>query len=399
VIEQIAAGGEKQKVVISSIFKELKRIINLYKPSPYHPKDIIFSIECWFQEPLPPQMIGSWIKDVIPKQPLYRKEPNHIRGEIHPTFTKWIGHHFFPKAYLCFFKNARIVNENGAIISHDDKVFSDFTYQLCKQIKDHDVFKSYIKKPDIRKECFATITASESVGYFHWMFECFPRIKLLEEVIDEIDYLIVSDNVKSFQLEMLNHLGFSEDKLFKIKDGDHLECENIFVPSLPIRDALMSKWVCDFLRETFVPENIDDPYRLIYISRKDALYRKVTNENEVESYLREKGFEILQMSKLSFLEQVKKCAEAKVIIAPHGAGLSNTVFCKNAKILEFFSPSYVNECFWKLSNHVGNEYYYQLGTDTPGNSPPSFKNYKISIKELEDNLRKMAEEIHSDNNI
>ena len=95
----------------------------------------------------------------------------------------------------------------------------------------------------------------------------------------------------------------------------------------------ISKWGCTFLRESFIPKNIDKPYRLIYITRKDALYRKIVNEKEIEDYLREIGFEIIQMSELPFLEHVKICAEAKIVVGPHGAGLSNIVFCLNTKIL------------------------------------------------------------------
>jgi capsular polysaccharide biosynthesis protein len=161
-----------------------------------------------------------------------------------------------------------------------------------------------------------------------------------------------------------------------------IQCENLFVPSLPIRNALMSTWVCDFLRESFIPEDAADPHRLIYISRKDALYRKIENEEYVENYLKEKGFEILQMAKLPFSEQVRACAEAKIVIGPHGAGLTNIIFCKNAKILELFSPSYLGG-FSILANHGKNEYWYLVGDDTPGNSPPSWRNFKIDIEELD----------------
>jgi hypothetical protein len=126
-------------------------------------------------------------------------------------------------------KNARVVNENGVIISYDNKVFADFTSELGKPIEKHEVFKSYINKPQFRKECLATIASTGNTGYYHWIFESLPRLKLLEDVIDEIDYLIVPYNLKRFHLESLNLLGFPEEKLLKIKDGAHLLCENLFV--------------------------------------------------------------------------------------------------------------------------------------------------------------------------
>lgn len=381
VIEQIVIGGKNQKMVISSIVRKIKKIIDLYRPSPYHPKGIIYSAEQWFKDEIPPQMEGSWIKEIFPEHKTYREKAKNIRGELHSPLDKWHGYHSYPKANLCLFKNANIVNENGAVISYDNKVFSDFTYQIGKPIEKNDVFKSYITKPEFKKGCFATITASESSGYFHWMLECLPRIRLIEDYIEEIDYLIVPDNLKKFHIETLDRLGFPEEKLCHIKDGMNLQCENLFVPSLPNGNALMSKWVCDFLRESFIPEDVADPYRFIYISRKDALYRKIINEDEVEEYLKEMGFEILQMSELSFLEQVRICAEARIVISPHGAGLTNIVFCKGAKILEMFSPSYLGG-FSILANQVGNKYWYLIGEDGPGNSPAPWRDFSINIDDI-----------------
>ena len=387
VLELLLIGGKNRKIVAAAIIKKVHTVIGFYRLSPYHPKGIINSVEQWFNDSIPPQMEGSWVKEIIPEHSIFLNplnSPNNI-DKVPSVFRDQGESKKFPKAHLCFFKNARIVNENGVVISYDNKVFADFTSELGKPIEEYEVFKSYINKPQFRKECLATITSTDIHGYFHWIFESLPRLKLLEEVIDEIDYLIVPFNLKKFQLDTLNHLGFSEGKLLKLKDGNHLQCDKLYVPSLPIGSASWSKWACDFLRESFIPEDVAEPHRLIYISRNDALYRKIINEEEVEDYLQEIGFEILQMSELPFLEQVKICAEARIIVGPHGAGLSNTVFCQNAKILEIFSPSY-NVSFRILANQCGNEYYYLLGEDEPGNSPPPWRNFRVDMKIFKETL-------------
>ncbi len=388
VLEQLLIGGRNRKIVTTAIAKRARKAIDHCRPSPYRPKGIITSVEQWFNDSIPPQMEGSWVKEIIPEHSVELKRLNHTTDEICPAFSECGKSYQFPKAYLCFLKNARVVNENGAIISYDNKVFADFTSELGKSIEEHEVFKSYIKKPQVRSECLATITSTGNTGYYHWIFESLPRLKLLEKVIDEIDYLIVPYNLKRFHLETLDLLGFHEEKLLRIKDGDHLLCENLFVPSLPS----ISKWACDFLRGSFIPEDAAEPHRLIYISRKDALYRKIINEEEVEDYLREIGFEIVQMSELTFSEQVKTCAEARIVVGPHGAGLSNTVFCSNAKILEMFSPSYVGG-FWILANQLGNEYYYLLGEDAPGNSPPPWRNFEVDMGTLKSVMDEMLEDV------
>ena len=389
VLEQLIVGGNNRKIVTTAIIKRVSKIISHYRPCQFRPKGFIYSVEEWFNGSIPPQMKGSWIKEIIPEHSVSFKKPNHINDEIHPAFGKNNKIHILPKSCICFLKNAKIVNENGAIISSDNNLFSDFTFEIGKSIEKNEVFKTYIGEPRFRTEYLATITSPDCTGYYHWIFDGLSRLKLLQKVIGDIDYLIVPFNLKKHHLDSLSLLGFPEEKLLRIKNGMHLQCENLFVPYL---NRGLPEWKCEFLRESFIPADIEEPHRLIYISRNDALYRKIINENEVEDYLRNIGFEIVQMSKLPFLEQVKICAEARIVVAPHGAGLSNTVFCKNAKILETFSPSYVNVSFWILANHVGNEYYYLLGKDEPGNSPPPWKNYTINMELFKKTIECMMED-------
>lgn len=387
-LEQIIRGNRNRKFIIRMFKVKIIKYIVLKMPSPYHLKGHIYSVKQWFEEPLPKEMNESEIKSVIPKSSISLKKPYYINGELNPAFIKDGKTISFSKQYLCCFKNARIINETGVIVSYDDKVFADLTFEFGKSIEDieeYEIFKAYINKCQFKKGCLATIT-STSVNYFHWVFDCLPRLKIIEDFGEEIDYLIVPYDLEKFHIETLNHLGYSENKLLRIKNKDHFLCDNLLVPSLPSITGYIPKWACNYLRNKFTPENISKPYRLIYISRKDAIYRKLVNEKEIENYLRKVGFEIIQMSEYSFLEQVKICAEAKIVVSPHGAGLSNTVFCQNAKIVELFSPSYVNVCFWRLSNAVNNEYHYILGQDTTGYSPDEWRDFQVDINELKHTL-------------
>ena len=55
-------------------------------------------------------------------------------------------------------------------------------------------------------------------------------------------------------------------------------------------------------------------------------------------------------------------ASASVVLAPHGAGLSNIVFCQpGTKIIELFAPTYVPPCYRIISNICGLEHYYLIG--------------------------------------
>ncbi|SES96071.1 Protein of unknown function [Methanococcoides vulcani] len=388
-LEQIVMGGRYRIIVI----KRITQIIGFYRLSPYRPKGIISSFESWLEDSIPPQMEGSCIKKIIPEHSSYLKKPNHINNEVHPNFIDCMKSSLLTKSYLCLLKNASIVDEKGIIISYDEKVYTEFNFENDDFAKKSDVFKSYINKPEFKKECLASIASNAYSNTFHWTFDVLPRLKLFENILDDIDYLIVPDKLSKFQLDSLTHLGLSESNLLKLKNGTHLQCEKLFAASFPRKKGHVSKWACEFLRESFIPKNTEKPYRFIYISRKDAFFRRITNEEKVENYLISLGFEIIQMSKLSFMEQIRIFAEARVVVGPHGAGLTNIVFCQNAKILEIFSPSYVPTMYWMISNNVGNEYYYLLGEDEPGNTHPEWKNFTIDMSMFKQTMKMMLEDI------
>jgi capsular polysaccharide biosynthesis protein len=51
-----------------------------------------------------------------------------------------------------------------------------------------------------------------------------------------------------------------------------------------------------------------------------------------------------------------------VVLAPHGAGLSNIVFCQpGTKVIELFAPTYIPPCYRIISNICGLEHYYLIG--------------------------------------
>jgi len=80
----------------------------------------------------------------------------------------------------------------------------------------------------------------------------------------------------------------------------------------------------------------DSPHRL-YISRNDARLRRVSNEEQLLPLLEARGFQRLTLRGLSIARQVQLFRQAETIVAPHGAGLAHSAWCKpGTKIVEFF---------------------------------------------------------------
>jgi len=117
-----------------------------------------------------------------------------------------------------------------------------------------------------------------------------------------------------------------------------------------------------------------DTYQKIYVSRKDSSNRVMLNEDSVEDFFRELGYQILSLSGLTVDDQISIFSAAEKIIAPHGAGLSNIIFCsKDTKVLELGFEGYLNPCFVRIAQVINLDYHvhYSCGKLTSGRQQTS----------------------------
>lgn len=79
---------------------------------------------------------------------------------------------------------------------------------------------------------------------------------------------------------------------------------------------------------------VDLPER-IYISRRAVVRRAMSNEDQVEDQARARDFAIYDFATLPLWHQIALTHHAKVIMSPHGAGLSHIIFAQpRARIVE-----------------------------------------------------------------
>lgn len=109
----------------------------------------------------------------------------------------------------------------------------------------------------------------------------------------------------------------------------------------------------------------DYPSR-VYISRADTSNRKLVNEAGIEGYLKQRGFEVVSFTGRDLAFQINTMAHADYIVGPHGAGLTNVIFCKaGARVLEFQSPEHFNWCMARSASLAGATYGAILGEMRP----------------------------------
>lgn len=113
-----------------------------------------------------------------------------------------------------------------------------------------------------------------------------------------------------------------------------------------------------------------DRPKAIYVARTDASQRPLRNEAEVQRLCQSRGFAPVVPGRMPMAEQAAVFSAARRIVAPHGAGLANLVFCHPAAaLLELMMDQYANFCFRRLSACMGVHWGCVIGQAEPGGDP------------------------------
>lgn len=117
------------------------------------------------------------------------------------------------------------------------------------------------------------------------------------------------------------------------------------------------------------------PWRKLFISRADSGNRALVNEAEVAALAAAAGFTRVVLGGMPVAEQVRLFAEATHIVAPHGAGLANLVFCRpGTAVCELHMDCYVQWAFRRLAALRGLRYGCVIGPHLPPRHPWPHRN-------------------------
>ena len=293
-----------------------------------------------------------------------------------PTFVVEIPH---GTAWITPQENDWLICKDIAIISQDQTLLTDlsrlYPWYLpgCTQHihTGHTITEQPPDHPPKQLEGKAAVLSSLSGQvYYHWMIDVLPRIGLLHQSgieLDSIDWFIVNSVSKPFQSETLAKLGIPSNKILESDRSPYVTAPELIVPSFPGHLDWVPQSTIDFLRKHFLsPSDESSPAR-IYISRADAKYRQVVNEADIIHILEKYGFVNLNLGAYSVSEQAAIFSRAEVIIAPHGAALTNLVFCQpKTQVLEFFSPHYIRTDYWMISHQLQLEHFFIKGKEFKG---------------------------------
>lgn len=203
-------------------------------------------------------------------------------------------------------------------------------------------------------ECAFSMAGVWSGNYFHWLVDHLPTLEAYyayEKRTGETPLILLASNPPAFVTESLDILGLK----YRIDDHHHYRVERLVVPTWPRENGHARPGALCFLQSKYRQPHRMDGGRL-YITRRNAVNRRVVNEEELPA-----GYIEAEMERLSFAEQTTLMANVNTLIGPHGAGLANLVLGHAPRVIEIATPMYSNPCIWLLAQALGYEYGLVMG--------------------------------------
>jgi hypothetical protein len=192
------------------------------------------------------------------------------------------------------------------------------------------------------------------INYSHWLFQSFATALVADRLAPHTDFDILSPPLDEFKAAAFALAGISIDRIVQLPAG------GVILPSAGIHTNLTDGGFIPAPHPEIVHAMAavgeDIPVsalagRRVYIARSDSRNRRMENEPAVCEALRRRGFEIILPTGQPLEEQISLFRDAALIVAPHGAGLTNLGFVREGRgpaVVELFQENFLNLAFAKI---------------------------------------------------
>ena len=316
---------------------------------------------------------GIRIVKAIKKEPstILLPVPAQPDGQTHAFFRDRCEIPVFERC-LARMDGARIHAPDGFLYLPDGRVLLENHFFFRDHIENHDLY--FAKKPASRRiegPVFPLIGFCPAAHY-HWMTEVLYRLHGCLEDLPASTRFLIPARALEVHREALRALGIGHDRLLEMNRNDHFEFTDLWYASPVTKSGYdipeVVRWVHDaFASYTRLKVEAWTGRRpeMIYITRRLAYRRRIVNEAELITMLTAAGVTCIECEKLSFSEQAAMFSRARIVIAPHGAGLVNLLFAPfGGHVLEIYPEEIPMgaTCYWSLAHALGWNYRYLRGT-------------------------------------
>jgi capsular polysaccharide biosynthesis protein len=202
--------------------------------------------------------------------------------------------------------------------------------------------------------------------------------------VEDIEGTLIHNEITSQVNEFFTHLdvmGYGPEKRMAVDVFENVyRVPKLIVPPLACEPnhVKFHDWLSGKYHKAF--KDTHPPCRL-YLSR-GSFKRQLENEEEVQKFVKELGFIILDGSE-PLSDHVKLFRSAKTIAGYHGSLFKNILFCQNdPEIIEFCPHNRHDLCFWKQAMDCGiTKKYTFIVVDADENHNATLRQKHLSLLE------------------
>lgn len=292
----------------------------------------------------------------------------HISGSV-PVASATVARYPFPKSFPTEFPREAAIDgkriwmlsdvivapASGLVRIPDGPVLQQSAGSLPRLFNQRiaDVFRS----PE-RRTLTGPAVLLPNGEYYHILVEHLPNLLLSLRHKPSAKVLLPS-NRHVFVDRMLDFVGVPVES--RVEFNGPVRVQSLAFAPLWVNSGFIPECDLAVLRDAILSRIpvLPKPVERLYISRTRSRNRPLGREVELETELARRGFRICYFEEMPLAEQFAAIHQAKIVIAPHGAGLANLVAAKpGLRVLELLSRNWFNTCYAKLAVQIGCDYRY-----------------------------------------
>lgn len=250
-----------------------------------------------------------------------------------------------------------VVGPGGAVIGNDRKLLWALSYEWPGWPHQHTTYELMELPATALPGTTVTLAAmGADKNYFHFLLNSVARLVYLKRAFLPFvpDYYLISGAVTDFVTDTLALFGIPRGRVIGTADFSAFRPARLIAPALIHHPFVVPPHACEFVRTTILshlPAG-SSPRRRIMVDRSDAPARRVRNLPELSPLLAEFGIELVQLSGMSVAQQAALFRDADLVIANHGAALTNLIFCEpGTRVLQVLAPGMMEREYRTISQH------------------------------------------------
>ncbi len=295
----------------------------------------------------------------------------HVGGARHEIMEERTFH--CPETFVARLPGAMVIGHKGAVLSSDRRMLWDLSYDWPGLPYQNDVYDWCPKEDEIEELSGITATLAtmgSEVNYYHFLLNALPRIDLLRRsgALDEAERILISGAVTPWIVDALGLVKVPVEKLIGTAQHSAVRCQTLIAPSLILDPFVIPRRAMSWVRnEILAHVPWEGNKRRILIDRSDASFRKIHNIDQLRPFLEGQGIEIWRLAGMSLLDQARLFQQADLVIANHGAALTNIIFCRSGThIVQLMSEGMGENNFRPLASYCGLKLEYLTCPSAPG---------------------------------